>query len=102
MVDVATLPKRERKAPAIHTDSMPMLEHPCDGKFYDSKSEFRRVTRAHGCEEVGGGWKEHRFHPLQQEVPDEEYEQAAADAVRMLEEGWKPPRLRIRMRGRGS
>lgn len=34
-------------------DSMDPLEHPCDGKFYTSKSEFRKVTKAHGCEELG-------------------------------------------------
>lgn len=34
-------------------DTMPAVEHPCDGKKYDSKSEFRRVTKANGCVEVG-------------------------------------------------
>jgi hypothetical protein len=27
--------------------------HPCDGKHYDSKSNFRSVTRAHGGTEIG-------------------------------------------------
>lgn len=37
----------------IMTDTMPDTWHPCDGKKYDSKSAFRRVTKAHGCEELG-------------------------------------------------
>ncbi|WP_269275911.1 hypothetical protein [Sinorhizobium psoraleae] len=32
---------------------MDAVEHPCDGRQYSSKSQFRRVTRAHGCVEVG-------------------------------------------------
>lgn len=35
------------------TDRMPALEHPCDGRTYDSKSAFRGVTKAHGCYEMG-------------------------------------------------
>lgn len=46
-------PPRERKAPAIHLDTMDALEHPLDGQMYDSKSAFRAVTKAHGCIEVG-------------------------------------------------
>jgi len=41
------------EAPSVLQDSMDPLEHPCDGKLYTSKSEFRRVTKAHGCEELG-------------------------------------------------
>lgn len=38
----------------IITDSMPdRLWHPCDGNYYDSKSRFREVTKAHGGIEVG-------------------------------------------------
>jgi hypothetical protein len=37
----------------IVTDTIDPLEHPCDGRLYDSKSAFRRTTKAHGCEEVG-------------------------------------------------
>lgn len=38
----------------VITDTMPLTWHPMDGKHYDSKSEFRRVTRAHGGIETGG------------------------------------------------
>ena len=43
----------ENKAPGIICDSMQALEHPCDGRIYDSKSLFRRVTKAYGMEEKG-------------------------------------------------
>lgn len=39
--------------PMIIGDHMDAAEHPCDGKVYESKSAFRRVTKANGCIEVG-------------------------------------------------
>lgn len=41
--------------PQVHIiqDSMDATWHPADGKYYESKSEFRRVTKAHGCQEYG-------------------------------------------------
>jgi hypothetical protein len=42
---------------AIHTDTIAPTWHPADGKIYDSKSQFRKVTRAHGCREVGSDWR---------------------------------------------
>lgn len=38
--------------PMISTDTMTACEH-VDGKFYDSKSAFRRVTKERGLVEVG-------------------------------------------------
>lgn len=40
----------------VHEDTIPLTWHPADGKYYDSKSAFRRTTRAHGCREIGGDW----------------------------------------------
>ncbi len=37
----------------VISDSLPDLIHPCTGKRMDSKSEFRRVTKAKGGVEVG-------------------------------------------------
>jgi len=39
----------------VITDSLPPggLKHPITGKYMDSKSEFRKVTKAFGCEELG-------------------------------------------------
>lgn len=47
---------RERdRGEKVHVlqDSMEPLAHPCTGELMDSKSAFRRVTRAHGCVEYG-------------------------------------------------
>jgi len=41
----------------LHTDTMSPTFHPCNGKFYDSKSEFRRVTKLFGCHEIGNDYK---------------------------------------------
>lgn len=38
--------------PRIATDTMDLTEH-VDGKFYDSKSAYRAVTKANGMVEVG-------------------------------------------------
>ena len=63
-IDWRPLPPPERKpepaparaadlaCPRLALDGMPATEH-IDGKFYDSKSAFRAVTKAHGCIEVG-------------------------------------------------
>ena len=37
----------------VISDTMPGTVHPVTGKMYDSKSEFRKATRAAGCVEVG-------------------------------------------------
>lgn len=38
--------------PHISSDRMPLTEH-VNGKYYDSKSEYRAVTKAEGYIEVG-------------------------------------------------
>jgi predicted RNA-binding protein with PUA-like domain len=35
------------------SDHMDATQHMANGQYYDSKSEFRKVTRAYGCIEVG-------------------------------------------------
>lgn len=37
----------------VISDHLPDMIHPCTGKRMDSKSEFRKVTRAKGGVEVG-------------------------------------------------
>lgn len=41
------------KGPSVISDYLPDLRHPSTGKVMDSKSQFRAVTRANGCVEVG-------------------------------------------------
>jgi hypothetical protein len=51
-------------APSIIRDHMDPLRHMADGKTYDSKSTFRKVTKAHGCIEIGNE-KQHVLKPRQ-------------------------------------
>ncbi len=51
--------------PMIISDEMPDTEH-VDGRFYSSKSSYRRVTRANGCIEVG----DQKLPPRQIKGPD--------------------------------
>ena len=41
------------KGPIIISDEMDAVQHPCNGLWYESKSAFRKTTKAHGCVEVG-------------------------------------------------
>ena len=40
-------------APGVISDTMDSTRHMADGLYYDSKSEFRKATKAAGCQEVG-------------------------------------------------
>lgn len=40
-------------APMLVRDSMDAIKHPVDGKLYDSKSTFSRITKDAGMIEVG-------------------------------------------------
>jgi hypothetical protein len=44
--------RSELPLPYVISDAMPAAEH-VDGRFYESKSAFRAVTKAHGLTEVG-------------------------------------------------
>ncbi len=55
LVDRDTAPPRHSgPVRGVISDAMgTALRHPITGKLMDSKSQFRAVTRAHGCVEVG-------------------------------------------------
>lgn len=42
-----------QRGPYIQSDNLTPMRHPITGKLMDSKSQFRAITRAHGCVEVG-------------------------------------------------
>lgn len=46
-------PRGSGRVRGVISDTMDALIHPCTGKMMDSKSEFRRVTKAKGGVEVG-------------------------------------------------
>lgn len=51
--DAAPLHREPSRAPGYISDHMNPTQHMANGRFYDSKSEFRKATRAAGCIEVG-------------------------------------------------
>lgn len=53
LVDKATAMPRVGSSPFVISDTMSAMRHPVTGKLMDSKSQFRQVTRAAGCVEVG-------------------------------------------------
>jgi hypothetical protein len=48
-------------------DEMAPAKHPCNGKIYTSKKQFRDETRARGCIEVGN---ETKIEPRKRIEPD--------------------------------
>jgi hypothetical protein len=51
--DAAPLHSEASRAPGYISDHMDPTRHMADGRLYDSKSEFRKATKAAGCVEVG-------------------------------------------------
>lgn len=62
-------------APMVIADEMPATQHMADGRCYTSKREFRAVTKAHGCVEVGNDPA--MFRRQEQQKPDRVAIQAA-------------------------
>jgi hypothetical protein len=58
------------KTPYVISDSMEMLRHMATGKYFTSKSEFRKETKAAGCQEIGNDsslYKPRKLIPLSRE-----------------------------------
>ena len=70
-------------APAVHDDEMDPIQHHCDSKYYTSKSEFRKTTRAHGCIEVGNEPLENMKRPPK--LDEGCVEQDIAEAYKIFE-----------------
>lgn len=65
-------PKQEVRSHMIITDDMPPTQHPCDGKWYTSRSKYHATTRAFNMEyydDAGGNDK--YFKPDPTPVADE-------------------------------
>lgn len=70
--------------PMLIRDQIDPLQHPADGKFYDSKAEIRAVAKAHNLIEVGTETqKDTRTNDL---VTRDEVGQA----INMLNQGYRP------------
>ena len=71
--------------PAIISDHMGALLHPANGKQYDSKSAFRRVTKEHGLVELGNDAPMSRPEYKPEGVRDD-----VINSIKMLEQGYQP------------
>lgn len=88
-VDVTDWKPPPRKTPYIIRDSMDALQHPATGQMMDSKSEFRKTTRAHGLVEVGNDVSGKSL-----KSPTETRrarKQAISDAYEAVAAGYTPP-----------
>ena len=69
----------------VISDSIPDMVHPANGKKYDSKSTFRKVTKSYGYQEVGTEKQTDRRKPIHQD-----FSRDVVDAVKKLNEGYRP------------
>lgn len=73
------LARADLACPMVIGDGMAATEH-VDGKFYESKSAFRAVTKANGLIEVGNDPARHR-KPVKQRADRAAIKEAVAKAV---------------------
>lgn len=71
-------------APMLALDTMDALWHPHDGRMYESKSEFRAITKASGGEEVGND------HQTDTRHYDAVTRDDVGQAIQKLSQGYKP------------
>ncbi len=79
------LPPAKRSAlpmPYFVRDEIPPTFHPATGQLMTSLSEFRKVTKASGCEEVGN-----EALPAYRPPPVESMEKVVAEAWDIVEQG---------------
>jgi len=89
MVQVPVDYRERMRAPAVHQDSMDATRHPCDGRLYDSKSTFRRVTREHGCVEIGNEFVG-PSEPVRYNMSQDDYAAEAKKAYEQVRSGTAP------------
>jgi hypothetical protein len=87
-LDVTDMPRRPRVGPYIIRDGMDPAKHMANGQTYDSKSEFRRVTRAHGLIELG---TDAPTIPAPRAPDTAGAREAVIEAYQMLQQGYTPP-----------
>lgn len=80
----------------VISDTIPDMVHPANGKKYDSKSAFRKVTKAHGYVEVGNERQSDKRAPIHQD-----FGRDVVEAVRKVNDGYRPGLGRTRYSGDG-
>ena len=71
--------------PGIITDTMTPAMHPATGQMMDSKSAFRRVTKAHGLVELGND-----APTTAPPVEPDGVKEDVVEAIQMLNQGYTP------------
>lgn len=66
-------------SPTVISDEMPPTQHPCNGRFYTSKTKFREETKARGCEEVGNDWNGKSAGKVEPKIDREQLKRDIAD-----------------------
>ena len=84
--------ERAPATPRIHviSDTMPETLHPVNGRHYESKSEFRKITRAAGCTEMGTDPQAAPRAPKSEHLVAKEIEADIIDAYKKVQQGYKP------------
>lgn len=78
------------EAPFVQTDSMDLLKHHGNGKYYDSKSGFRRVTKALGYEERGDAESVADNKPKMVGMTERDYHESIQKSWAQLKSGTAP------------
>lgn len=87
-VDVTNWKPPPRKTPYIIRDGSAPMVHPATGQVFDSKSEFRKVTKAHGLTEMGNDIQTKQTIDVGSRA---ERKRDIATAIQQLEQGYTPP-----------
>jgi hypothetical protein len=80
----------------VISDSIPDMVHPANGKKYDSKSAFRKVTKDHGYIEVGNEKQTDRRVSSHGNFAGD-----ISEAIRKVNEGYRPATESGRFSGEG-
>lgn len=81
--------------PAMYADGMNDLWHPHDGRVYDSKYDFRKVTKASGGMEMGNDEQKDT------RVNDRVTEADVGEAIQKVNQGYRPSLSSTSMSGDG-
>ena len=78
-------PRGKQYVSGVISDNIPDLVHPANGKRYDSKSAFRKVTKAHGYQEVGTEKQKDT-----RKLGHQDFKRDVGEAIQKLREGYRP------------
>ena len=80
-------PDKARKKSLVGDEMIGGVEHPADGRVYYSRSEYKKVTKAHGLEECYGEPDKYWQKEDTSEQDSQELEQDILEAFARLEYG---------------